>query len=91
MAGNDKVTIFTMNKHITPHLIEAVDKANFNYVDYSNGEHDHEEADNEDEKVRIKLEDAEEGDDHDVDEDEQQEEDDNNNDDDNNMTDEEEE
>ena len=37
------MTIFSMNKHITPHLVEAVDKATFNYTDILNGEQ--EEAD----------------------------------------------
>jgi hypothetical protein len=31
MDGNDKVTIFSMNKHITPHLLERMDKSTYDY------------------------------------------------------------
>ena len=31
------MTIFTMNKHISPHLVEQVDKNTFDYTDVMNG------------------------------------------------------
>jgi len=31
MGGNDTVTIFTMNRHITPHMIEKLDRSAYKY------------------------------------------------------------
>jgi hypothetical protein len=31
MGGNEKVTMFSMNKHITPHLLEKLDKSYYTH------------------------------------------------------------
>jgi upstream activation factor subunit UAF30 len=31
MGGKDKVTMFTMNKYITPHLLEKLDKSYYRH------------------------------------------------------------
>jgi chromatin remodeling complex protein RSC6 len=33
MGGKDKVTMFTMNKYITPHLLEKLDKSYYTHED----------------------------------------------------------
>ena len=39
MSGNDKVTMFNMNKHISAHMMEKLDKTAYNYdVDQADGE-----------------------------------------------------
>jgi len=38
MGGEDKVTIFTMNKFITPHMVEKLDKSAYVYEGEVDGE-----------------------------------------------------
>jgi hypothetical protein len=33
MGGQSKVTMFSMNKYITPHLLEKLDKSQYNHED----------------------------------------------------------
>lgn len=55
MGGNDTVTIFTMNKHITPHMVEKLDRSAYVHTvkkeeeDDSEATEDEVDSDNEDE------------------------------------------
>mmetsp|Transcript_8601 Transcript_8601/g.12258 ORF Transcript_8601/g.12258 Transcript_8601/m.12258 type:complete len:297 (-) Transcript_8601:164-1054(-) len=48
MGGNDKVTIFSMNKHISPHMLEKVDRSEYIHEEKSGEESQDDERQDED-------------------------------------------
>ena len=49
MGGKSKVTMFSMQKFISPHLLEKVDKSEYHHEDEDDEEQDDEEQENDDE------------------------------------------
>jgi len=70
MDGNAEVTMFSMNKYITPHLVEKLDKSAYIHEESEKSESE----DDEDDEESVEVEEAEDDDEEDSDEEESDEE-----------------
>jgi len=63
MDGNDEVTMFSMNKYITPHLIEKLDKSAYTHEDSERSESEDDDEKSEDDDENSEDDDENSGDD----------------------------
>merc|ERR1712238_80535 len=50
MDGNEEVTMFSMNKYITPHLVEKLDKSAYTHEESEKSESEEEDEENEEDE-----------------------------------------